>query len=261
MKMKTFSIPIGMVFKKYYCHNCETRLIKEKNKRIVTKHDKDYYSYHEIGEFPLHKYEVNDYHFKCPKCMNRKSVTEQYIIEKIQKKLKSKRLSSLDIKENYVEAKKKESKRVLIRDILVPLIMTTIGFLLIYIFALEKDKTTTLFVLGFYLLVSGLIVWMTISAHRGIRMHKYHDSYSYEEKSLYEKLHAYSYNNKELIERSNKCYCFHCKQTFASKAIKEYIDDNKTALCPNCQIDSVIPDSIEETITPEIIDGMNKYWF
>ena len=42
MKGKSYSIPFGMVFKKYYCSKCGTKLEKEKTHRVVTKNDKDY---------------------------------------------------------------------------------------------------------------------------------------------------------------------------------------------------------------------------
>ena len=60
---------------------------------------------------------------------------------------------------------------------------------------------------------------------------------------------------------SNKCYCFYCKKEMEAKEINKYIDNDSTALCPYCGIDSIIPDSIDENINPSTIDEMNKYWF
>ena len=42
MNGKFIFIPFGMVFKKYYCSKCGTKLEKEKAHRIVTKDDWDY---------------------------------------------------------------------------------------------------------------------------------------------------------------------------------------------------------------------------
>ena len=64
----SYGIPTGMVFKKYYCSRCGNKLIKEKNHRIVSKEDVDYYHYHEIGTFPKYDHSVYSYHFKCPNC-------------------------------------------------------------------------------------------------------------------------------------------------------------------------------------------------
>ena len=75
------------------------------------------------------------------------------------------------------------------------------------------------------------------------------------------KLHVYSSHNRELILKSNKCYCFYCKSILSSNEIIKYIDNNETALCPKCDIDSIIPDAIDDTIDQKVIDDMNQYWF
>jgi NAD-dependent SIR2 family protein deacetylase len=75
------------------------------------------------------------------------------------------------------------------------------------------------------------------------------------------KLHAYCTCNRNIIENSNKCYCFHCGKIFEKDDIKEYIDNGVTALCPDCGVDSVIPDSVDEEINKEVINDMNQYWF
>lgn len=46
-----------------------------------------------------------------------------------------------------------------------------------------------------------------------------------------------------------------------SNEIERYIDSDTTALCPYCQIDSIIPDAIEFELNSQVIDEMNKYWF
>ena len=57
-----------MVFKKFYCINCESKLVKEKTHRVVTKDDSDYYLYHDRGTFPRNDVVVYEYRFKCEKC-------------------------------------------------------------------------------------------------------------------------------------------------------------------------------------------------
>lgn len=76
-----------------------------------------------------------------------------------------------------------------------------------------------------------------------------------------EKLHTYSSNNKRLIEKSSKCYCFHCKREMSSKEVTTYLSNEETALCPYCGIDAIIPDAINDELNDDIIDEMNKYWF
>ena len=65
MKGKSWSIPVGMVFKKYYCSKCGGKLVKSKTHRVVTKDDKDYYQYHDVGTYPRYDYDVYSYEFKC----------------------------------------------------------------------------------------------------------------------------------------------------------------------------------------------------
>ena len=85
--------------------------------------------------------------------------------------------------------------------------------------------------------------------------------YDYEKESLLKKLHTYSTHNKELIDVSERCYCFYCEKVFDKNEIESFADNGKTAICPHCGIDSVLPDSIDEDIDEKIISEMNKYWF
>lgn len=261
MKGKSYSIPVGMAFKKYYCHYCESKLDKYRYHRVVTKGDKDYFLYQDIDTFPRVDQDVYSYHFKCGNCNKLISVEHQYAIEIIQKQLKSKRLSEIEIKENYNQAKEKQKKRRLIGNIILPLIFLFITFLITYLFLIEKSTKNLIILSIIYLLITLMIIWSAIYNFKGKRLSKYHMDYSYEEKALYKKLHTYSYNNKQLIQKSNECYCFHCESKINAKEIVSFIDNDKTALCPLCNVDAIIPDCIEEEITKELIDEMKRFWF
>lgn len=50
-------------------------------------------------------------------------------------------------------------------------------------------------------------------------------------------------NKSELVE-SDYAGCYHCIRIFPSKDIKEWVDDDQTAICPLCLVDSVVPYSI-----------------
>ena len=82
---------------------------------------------------------------------------------------------------------------------------------------------------------------------------------------LLKELHIYCRNNIELIEKSKKCYCFYCKSIVGAKEVLDattpFTKRIQTAFCPRCDIDSLIPDAIDEKITKEIIDDMHEYWF
>lgn len=49
-----------------------------------------------------------------------------------------------------------------------------------------------------------------------------------------------SFKNRDILKKYNKCSCFFCLKTFNTSKINEYIDENQTALCPFCGIDSVV---------------------
>ena len=74
--------------------------------------------------------------------------------------------------------------------------------------------------------------------------------------------HEYCTNNKESLQRDSVCGCFYCLKIFSPKEITEWIPDtNGTALCPYCDIDSVIGESSGYPITKEFLEEMKKYWF
>ena len=259
MKGKNYSIPYGMVFKKYYCSKCGMELEKERTHRVVSKDDKDDYQYHDHGTFPRSDYDVYDYRFKCPSCNTRISFEEQCIIERIQKKSKRKILSSTEIKDNYKKCKTEDIRRTFWTNLLISNSILVIVFLLYYFLGKNEDLfyrcLNCFFVLSFLMLNIGLR-----RKYNGKSIFKRYRTYSYEEKMQLKKLHAYSSHNKELIITSEKCYCFYCQKKFNSSNVKDYIDDGQTALCPNCEVDAVLPDNIEG-INEEVIEKMNKYWF
>ena len=69
-------------------------------------------------------------------------------------------------------------------------------------------------------------------------------------------------NNRPVLQKSRLCGCFYCLSTFTSDEITEWITDSLgTACCPNCGIDSVLPDSEEYPITEEFLSEMKRVWF
>ncbi|WIF68846.1 hypothetical protein QN096_06830 [Metapseudomonas otitidis] len=47
-------------------------------------------------------------------------------------------------------------------------------------------------------------------------------------------------NNRELIERSDKCGCIGCGEIFAPSKIVKWWDGGQTACCPYCCMTSVV---------------------
>ena len=75
-------------------------------------------------------------------------------------------------------------------------------------------------------------------------------------------LHAYSLSNRDEIMKSEKCGCFYCLRIFETNEISAYINDEngKTAVCPHCGVDSVLPDS-RVSLSEELLTEMHKTWF
>ena len=74
-----------------------------------------------------------------------------------------------------------------------------------------------------------------------------------------EKAHEASHDNKEIIERSSWCGCFHCLNIFPPSEIEEYPGDS--ALCPCCGMDAVIGNASGFPITPEFVAEMYEEYF
>lgn len=61
-------------------------------------------------------------------------------------------------------------------------------------------------------------------------------------------------------DMAGPCGCFYCERTFDASEITEWIDNDSTAVCPYCRIDSVIPAS-KVRIDPEFLRAMHAHWF
>ncbi len=74
--------------------------------------------------------------------------------------------------------------------------------------------------------------------------------------------HRFSRSNEADIHYSRKCGCFFCLRVFDSGEVHDWLNDSdgKTALCPYCGVDSVLPDS-KVDLTKEFLEKMNKVWF
>ena len=82
-------IPVGMVFRKMFCHRCGTQLKKKKITEVLKKGQTGY-SNKILGHSTLGMSEIAKSHFiyKCPTCASEISYDNQCIIAKKQKRLK-----------------------------------------------------------------------------------------------------------------------------------------------------------------------------
>jgi hypothetical protein len=67
---------------------------------------------------------------------------------------------------------------------------------------------------------------------------------------------------KRSPEKSEICGCFHCCEAFTVDAIKEWVDDDSTGLCPYRGIDSVIGSASGFPAgEKDFLRGMRQVWF
>ena len=90
-------IPVGMIFRKMYCHRCGIQLKKEKITKVFKRGEQGYsddiLGHPTIGMSEIAKSECI---YKCPNCSNTITYDEQLHIHKLQKKLKHTILSADD---------------------------------------------------------------------------------------------------------------------------------------------------------------------
>ena len=135
---KSYSIPMGMVFGKFYCHKCGEKL---KNvpvmERTVHPGDSDWFKESKIGNTHyLGSVEKYDYQFKCPSCGHEMDYHTQCTYKQIQKILGKNTLSDQEIKEYLPAAKQAEEKRQKITEIVVFSIIGVVAVATIIVYLL-----------------------------------------------------------------------------------------------------------------------------
>ena len=73
--------------------------------------------------------------------------------------------------------------------------------------------------------------------------------------------HAHCSKHRAEIMASEACGCFYCMEIFKPSEIEDWVDEEQTALCAKCGIDSVIGSRSGFPVTKEFLEQMNKYWF
>ncbi|GGE85710.1 cytoplasmic protein [Priestia taiwanensis] len=76
-----------------------------------------------------------------------------------------------------------------------------------------------------------------------------------------DKAHRFSSHHRNELEKDTLCGCFYCLNIYSPREIKEWCDNEKTAICPHCGIDSVIGESSGLPITELFLKEMHKVWF
>jgi hypothetical protein len=73
--------------------------------------------------------------------------------------------------------------------------------------------------------------------------------------------HKHSFKNRDEVEKSELCACFYCEKNFIFAAITEWVDDDQTAMCPFCGIDSVLGSACGFELSKDFLHRMNERWF
>jgi death-on-curing protein len=75
--------------------------------------------------------------------------------------------------------------------------------------------------------------------------------------------HRHSRWNRDEIQRSEICGCFHCRELFAPGEVVDWIQDSRgdTAQCPRCGIDSVIGSASGFVVASQLLERMHERWF
>ena len=85
----------------------------------------------------------------------------------------------------------------------------------------------------------------------------------------FKQIHSECGWHEEAIQKNIVCGCFYCLSTFPPSEIEEWVDEpedcprgpGRTAICPSCGIDAVIPESEHYKLTKELLEAMNKGFF
>ena len=84
--------------------------------------------------------------------------------------------------------------------------------------------------------------------------------------------HRHSSNHREEVLECTVCGCFYCCHIFSPSEIKDWIDNREdwtahnkeigqTALCPQCDIDSIIGVESGYPVTVDFLAAMMAHWF
>lgn len=67
--------------------------------------------------------------------------------------------------------------------------------------------------------------------------------------------------NKSALAFVSECACYHCLKVYCPTEIKEWTDENNTAICPYCNVDAVLPVNTSDDKNIEVLSKIHKYWF
>lgn len=82
----------------------------------------------------------------------------------------------------------------------------------------------------------------------------------------FKQIHDGCRDHEMAVQQSFICGCFYCVSTFYPTEIKDwtsysYEGNERTAACPKCGIDAVLPSSKDYEINDELLEAMRLFYF
>ena len=76
-----------------------------------------------------------------------------------------------------------------------------------------------------------------------------------------EAAHRHCTANETELRQSKVAGCFYCTSVFPATEVTRFLENERTALCPECMIDSVLGDASGFPISPPFLAERHQYWF
>ena len=70
-----------------------------------------------------------------------------------------------------------------------------------------------------------------------------------------------AFKNKDAILSSKTCGCYNCLNVIQVEDIEFWTDDDETALCPKCTLDTLLAESLEIPLDKESLSKIRNHWF
>ena len=76
-----------------------------------------------------------------------------------------------------------------------------------------------------------------------------------------EEAHKHASRHRKVLEKSEFCGCFYCLRKSRPSQVRSWLDDDTTAVCPQCGMAAVIPAASGIDIRKPFLTRMRTYWF
>jgi hypothetical protein len=80
-------------------------------------------------------------------------------------------------------------------------------------------------------------------------------------REIYHKALTSAFRNRKAIEESELVGCFSCCQIYPKTEILEWTDKKETAICPKCNVDTVIAQLAGIPLDENTLKQLNSFWF